>query len=148
MDETILPSANSLANYALRDIVRVGNLRSRVIDSPRARHANLLRKPSIVFINRASRTVAAMYAAKASSLALFREQTPSIRLLRERWQDFARASVVFEISAAGAVEIQAAGFTVRAARELLKPFHEPLSAAELSTLLALLRPPSEERRVA
>lgn len=148
MDETILPSANSLANYAVRDIVRAGNLRSRVIDSPRVRHANLLRKPTIIFVNRASRTVAAMYAAKASSLALFREQTPSTRLLRERWQDYARAFVIFEISETGAVEIQASGFTARAARELLKPFHEPLNAAELIALLALLSGPSEERRVA
>lgn len=148
MDETILPSANSLANYALRDIVRAGNLRSRVIDSPRVRHANLMRKPMVLFVNRGSRIVAALYAVKASAVQLFREQTPSTRLLREHWQDYARAYVQFEISKTGAVEIQAAGFTIRAARELLKPFHEPLSAVERSALLALLSSPSEERRVA
>ena len=52
MDETILPSANSLANYAIRDIARAGNLRSRVIDSPRV--GSEARSGVAVYRNRAN----------------------------------------------------------------------------------------------
>jgi len=128
----------SLANHVLRQLVLSQNAVAQVVESPRTKRANLLRKQSGVWIGRSKRRFLAAYALNAKALRLFAGQvTPEF--MRANWRDYCRGYVYFEIDGEGNASSLDSGFTARSQRELLRPFSQPLTLAERHQLFALLR---------